>query len=189
MYPWIDPTSPGAPANDLDSNAFCYLMMTGNVTPPSPPSLPYSGTWVNDEDSHQGILCMNASQFWGEWFLPLLQIVNAMTEIYPTTPDVDANADGSFSCTVDYRVGYNPDHPDPNSSYFSFIENSDPDSLTWGWGAHHEADGEGTSDAGAWDNDVKVTEKGGRSWNCTVLVQISNTPAALNSYINLGCCV
>lgn len=43
MYPWIDPSSPGNATDNLDANALCYLMMTGNATVPSPAALSYSG--------------------------------------------------------------------------------------------------------------------------------------------------
>jgi hypothetical protein len=157
MYPWIDPSFPGNPTDGLDSNALCYLMMTGNATPPSAAALAYSGTWVNDESNHQGVLCMNTSQFWNQWLLPLVQLVNAATEIYPTKPYVDANWDGSGAVAPEFYVGYNPQHPESSDSYFSFGGSSP----VWTWsGDTLHTDAEASSDLGSWWNDMHAWENG-----------------------------
>ncbi|KDQ53520.1 hypothetical protein JAAARDRAFT_183032 [Jaapia argillacea MUCL 33604] len=156
MYPWIDPSSPGQATDDLDANALCYLMMTGNVSPPSPPSLPYSGTWVNDQDNNQGVLCMNSSQFWDQWLLPLVQVVNAATEVYPTTPYLDANWDGSGAVAPELYVGYNPDHTDSSDSYFSFGASG---VNTWTWtGDSQSSHNDASADLGSWWNELEAWE-------------------------------
>jgi hypothetical protein len=157
MYPWLDPSSASSTAaNNLDSNALCYLMMTGNATPPSLAGLPYSGTWVNDQDAHQGVLCIERSQFWDSWLLPLMQEVNAGTEIYPLKPGAEAYSDGSVTVCPSLYVGYNPDHSDPSKSYFSFTDNGDG---TWSWSdGGLKSYNEACADSGCLVNKVKVWE-------------------------------
>ncbi|KDQ56882.1 hypothetical protein JAAARDRAFT_79271 [Jaapia argillacea MUCL 33604] len=161
MYPWIDPSSPSQATDDLDANALCYLMMTGNASALSPPSLPYSGTWVNDENNVQGVLCMNSTQFWDQWLLPLVQVVNAATEICPTSPYLDANWDGSGSVCPEFYVGYHPNHTSSSDSYFNFNKCS---ANTWTWtGDSLLSSNEASADVGAWWNDYKARESANSS--------------------------
>ena len=132
-YPWLDPsvTSPQA-ADGLDQNALCYLMMTGNTAPPNPALLPTTGTWVNSMPGQDGMLCMETSQFWAGWLLPLLTDLNRITEIQPTTPV--CSTDKSGDCTVAPRltVGFNNSHPNSGDAYFNFKPSgSNPPVWTW----------------------------------------------------------
>ncbi|PVF91370.1 hypothetical protein CPB86DRAFT_770749 [Serendipita vermifera] len=162
MYPWIDPASPGNIVDNHDSNALCYLMMTGNTTPPNPPELHYSGTWVSAEYS-KGMLCMNAQQFWTQWLLPLVQVVNRETEICPTKPYVDANWGGGFVVGPRFYIGWNEKHTSSSDSYFSFKEASTP---VWIWsGDQIKSDAEASSDWGSWWNRVQVWQDAQSSSN------------------------
>lgn len=119
MYPWIDPSNPGSPTNDLDQNALCYLLMTGNVKPPAPAVINYSGTFVDASSDHGGVLCMNTSQFWDTWFLPIFQELNKASEIVPTAPICDYS-NWTFTVAPEFTEGNNPNHTDQNDPYFSF---------------------------------------------------------------------
>lgn len=134
-YPWLDPSSSSASSSDdSDGNALCLCLMTGHASPPSPPSLAYSGTFVNATDNNDGTFCMNADQFWTQWLLPLTQTLNAGTQICPADPKVVACSDGDYKVTFYYYQGYNPDHPSSSDAYFSFkqytIENNEKE---WVW--------------------------------------------------------
>ncbi|GIK05329.1 hypothetical protein Aspvir_009436 [Aspergillus viridinutans] len=89
VYPWKDPVYPLPPSNNSNSNALCYLIMTSKETPPVPPQIAYTGTWVNTDPSEPGrgaILCMSDALFWESWLLPLLQVINRATQIQPYNP-------------------------------------------------------------------------------------------------------
>ncbi|EEU35081.1 uncharacterized protein NECHADRAFT_82426 [Fusarium vanettenii 77-13-4] len=132
-YPWKDPTNPQAPNNDSDSNALCYLIMTNNARPPVPPSLPYSGTWVDADATETGrgaILCMNNAQFWEGWLLPLIQVINRASQIQPTTPVLEPYTDGGATVGLRYVPGTCTAHPDSDDTYYNFTRGSDNQSLT-----------------------------------------------------------
>ncbi|KAB2569531.1 hypothetical protein DBV05_g11796 [Lasiodiplodia theobromae] len=155
VYPWISPATSRDPSDGPDENALCLLLMTDNIPPPSPSGLPYSGTFVDATDNHQGTFCMNKAQFWDSWLLPLLQEINAMTEVYPAKPYVDANWDGSGVVGPRYYIGYNPDHRSSTDPYFQFSEGWGG----WNWSSQrHESSGEASSDWGSWWNHIRVNE-------------------------------
>ncbi|RSL98349.1 hypothetical protein CEP52_010360 [Fusarium oligoseptatum] len=167
VYPWLEPGSSSQPEDGLEENALCLALMTGGTSPPSPVGLPYSGTFVNATENHAGTLCMNSSIFWDKWLLLLVQQLNAVTEIYPTTPYAKANSDGSVAVAPCFYVGYNPDHPDTGDTYFRFT-----DKMSYGllyfqcmpyfqWtGSYLESSAEDSSNAGAWLHHIEVKQSG-----------------------------
>jgi hypothetical protein len=111
--------------------------MTSNDTPPVPPQIAYTGTWVDTDASEPGrgaILCIRSPQFWESWLLPLLQIINLASQIQPLQPLIDYN-----SATNEWHVGMNfipctsTQHPDPTDKYYQFEKS--PDNKTWTWTA------------------------------------------------------
>lgn len=120
MYPWIDPSAPGRPIDNLDQNALCYLMMTGDAQPPYPAVINYSGAFVNSDSNHGGIMCMNTSQFWDAWLLPIFRKLNKVLEFIPEAPYVAMANPSTFSTRPEYTVGTNPSHTDVNDIYFGF---------------------------------------------------------------------
>lgn len=163
LYPWLDPCANDAQAADrVDENALCLALMTDNATSPSPPGLPYSGTFVNATDNHAGTFCMHTNQFWKQWFLEVTQVLNAITEIYPTTPYAQAYSDGSVVVAPRFIVGHNPDHPDSTDRYFSFRDGlyaKEVDRVYWDWsGDLLSSNAEDSSAVGSWVNHVEVNE-------------------------------
>ncbi|RSL48510.1 hypothetical protein CEP54_012868 [Fusarium duplospermum] len=133
-YPWKDPTTPQPPNNESESNALCYLIMTNNAIPPVPPSLPYSGTWLDadaPETGRDAILCMNNAQFWEGWLLPLIQVINRASQIQPTTPVLEPYTDGGATVGLRYTPGTCTAHPNSDDSYYNFTRGSDKISWTW----------------------------------------------------------
>ena len=136
VYPWKDPVNPLPPNNDSDSNALCYLIMTNNAMPPVPPQLPYSGTWVDagyPETGRDAILCMNNSQFWEGWLLPLIRVLNLATQIQPTAPVLVPYGDGGATVGLRYTPGTCSAHPNQNDSYYNFTRGGD--GVSWSWTA------------------------------------------------------
>ncbi|KAI5461886.1 hypothetical protein BGZ63DRAFT_356267 [Mariannaea sp. PMI_226] len=128
VYPWKDPSNPLPPNNDSDSNALCYLIMTNNATPPVPPQLPYSGTWVDadaPETGRDAILCMNKSQFWAGWLLPLMRVLNLATQIQPTAPILLPYQGDGATVGLNFTPGTCTQHPNYNDDYYNFTPGSD----------------------------------------------------------------
>lgn len=76
--------------------------MTGNCDGPVPPNLPVSECWVDaasSDPNRDAILCMNTSQSWESWLLPLVYIINLATQIQPTDPYLVPYGDGGCSCS------------------------------------------------------------------------------------------
>ena len=119
-YPYIGPKDPnGKRANDFDQNALRYLMMTGNTTPKNPATLDQTGAYVDGTPNHEGLLCMNADQFWAEWLLPLLMPLNQASEVQCDTPHTKCWRDG-FEVAPRVMIGTNSKHKDANDAYFKF---------------------------------------------------------------------
>jgi hypothetical protein len=132
MYPWLDPAVNNPVAkNLLDENAFCYLMMTSNVTAPNPAVLQYSGTFVDATSNHGGTLVMNSAQFWNQWLLPLITFLNMASEIQCTTPIAEAYGNGVVKVAPRFTMSFNPDHTSSNDSYFQFEPAGDGGGWTW----------------------------------------------------------
>ncbi|KAF7585431.1 hypothetical protein BBP40_010955 [Aspergillus hancockii] len=64
---------------------------------------------------YAGKLCISKEEFWDGWFLKKFREVAYNTQIWPIIPN-------------QYNIGYNPDHPDINSSYYDFTRDY--------WGAY-----------------------------------------------------
>lgn len=92
------------------------LLMTDKETPPSSIKLP-CGPFVSDNENYEGTLCMKVTEFWDLWFLPLVQYVNFLTQIYPTTPYANAE---EKTVSPAYHIAYNPKHPSPSDPYYQF---------------------------------------------------------------------
>lgn len=170
MYPWMDPSKSSTPTDGLDGNALCLALMTNNESPPSPASLPYSGTFVNDTDDRGGAFCMRVQEFWVKWFLPLMQVLNKSTEIYPTKPYANAHGDGSCEVAPRFYIGYNPEHPDLTDPYFSFHFGDWYDWydwVYWQWNGD-SLKSQAEDDAGSWWHKVFVKEYGMNSLSAVV---------------------
>lgn len=110
--------------------------MTNNAPPPVPPEIPYSGTWVDadaPETGRDAILCMNNSQFWDGWLLPLIRVLNLATQIQPTTPVLRPYNDGGATVGLRFTPGTCTAHPIPNDGYYNFTKGSD--GVSWNWTA------------------------------------------------------
>ncbi|KAH8586883.1 hypothetical protein B0O99DRAFT_748021 [Bisporella sp. PMI_857] len=166
MYPWIDPEDPQGATDSNDANALSFVLMTDKTTPPSPPRLPNSGTFVNATSNNKGALCMNSDQFWGNYLLILLQRLNRAAEIYPLKPSVYADTFGKVVVVPNGLIGYNPDHQDPTDKYFKFMKDDKP--TKWRWlGDRLKASAEDNAGPGAWLNHIECHQSAqSGSWVC-----------------------
>jgi hypothetical protein len=67
---------------------------------------------------YAGKLCISKEEFWDGWFLKKYRQVAYDTQIWPIIPD-------------QYNIGYNPDHPDIDDSYYNFSRDSEGGSYVW----------------------------------------------------------
>lgn len=133
-YPWIDPVEPLPVSNDSDANALCYLITTANHTPPVPPKINYTGTWVTTQpsDPNRGaIMCMNRAQFWEEWLLPLLQVINLGTQIQAAPPVLQPYQTQGATVGLRFVAGTCFKYPDFTDAYYKFVSEADGKSWTW----------------------------------------------------------
>jgi hypothetical protein len=169
VYPWKDPTSPTPPMNEVDSNALCYLIMTGNDQPPVPPQLPYSGTWVDADKSEpyrSAIFCMNSTQYWSSWFLPLVQVINLATQIQAEPPYFVPKAPETCLVGLSFTPATCTAHPDYTDKYYAFQPVSpDADNNAWTWTAN--------SDLLATNNSI---QSGGNSFSLAQYGMLAYTP-------------
>jgi hypothetical protein len=134
-YPWIDPGNSSATKEDnIDTNALCYLMMSGFDEPPDPPAMQYSGTFV-DDDTKPGIYSMNSTVFWDSWLLPLLQTINQGAEVIPEKPMVTYTSGKEYPYQVNEEssLGDNSKHPNADDTYFKFVAADQSGSKKWTW--------------------------------------------------------
>jgi hypothetical protein len=67
---------------------------------------------------YAGKLCISKEEFWDGWFLEKYRQVAYDTQIWPIIPDK-------------YNIGYNPDHPEIEDTYYDFSRDSQFGSYLW----------------------------------------------------------
>jgi len=141
-YPWIDPLSGIREGNNVSTgNALCYLIMTQNNKPSTAtPLLPYTGTWVSTntmlDPYRDAALCVNASQFWGEWLLPQMQTLNLGAHVQPLDPTLDSDGYSGARIELYFEAGTCTAHPDAADVYFGFHQEKDEEGNLlpkWTW--------------------------------------------------------
>lgn len=155
-YPWLDPAVPTpAPANGLGQNALAYLIQTGNKAAPSPAVLDHSGTFTDGSTQTPGTITINRSQFFEQWFLPLLKFLNKASEIQCTEPVAEAYFGGGVKVGPRFTMSYNPSHTDPNDAYFDFQAQGDG---SYAWNGSKMTSHKDDSSAGPGWNHIDVNE-------------------------------
>jgi len=160
MYPWLDPaTQNPVPKDMLEQNALCYLMMTGNIPPPFPAVMDYSGTFVDGSSSYGGALVMNSAQFWNQWLMPLVQFLNKASEIQCNPPVAQAYGDGSVSVAPRYTMSFNPNHTESEDNYFQFKPAADGRGWTWTGDKSTSENSDTAGGSSGWWNKISVWEE------------------------------
>lgn len=130
-YPWLEPLSGiSEGSNDSSANALCYLIMTKNRAPSTAKTLlPYTGTWVSTNnlvDPHRdAVLCMNVSQFWGEWLLPNMQMLNVGAHVQPLEPTLAKDGYSNCNIELNFEAGSCTAHQQASDPYFAFQQEKD----------------------------------------------------------------
>jgi hypothetical protein len=157
VYPWIDPVKPFPVSNDSDANALCYLITTANHSPPVPAKINYTGTWVTTQPSdpnRDAILCMNRAQFWEEWLLPLLQVINLGTQVQASPPLMEPYGERQCRTRPGFDAGTCYAHPDFTDAYYKFAPVGGGKSWIW------------NGDSSLLSNQKSITN-GGTTWTIT----------------------
>jgi len=114
-----------------------------------PAKIDYSGTWVTTQpsDPNRGaIMCINHAQFWGDWLLPLLQVINLGTQAQAATPVFKPFDVAGCTAGPNFFASYCSAHPDHTDPYYKFVPSGDGKSWSW------NADSSLLSNTNAFDN-------------------------------------
>lgn len=93
--------------------------MTNDAAAPTPELLSWTGNWVSD-DTTGNFACSNVI-FFEQWLCPIVQQINRWANITPGQPTAETSGAGTkASGTTPYTVGGDPDHNDPNDTFYAY---------------------------------------------------------------------